>query len=112
MNNKGQTLVLFIALLPFILIIFVLVFDLSYISAEKSKLEGLADSSIKSLIIDGHSYDEVKSTILKNNSDIRVTYENETLCHYKKVPVIFGGVINKENYDIKTCKGIDKWKGE
>lgn len=107
MNNKGQTLVFFVALLPFIFILFVLVFDLSYISSEKAKIDGIANENIKALVVDKKPYEEVKRTILKNDKDINVSYENETLCLKKEVPVIFGGIIGKENYKIKVCKGID-----
>lgn len=107
MNNKGQTLVFFVALLPFIFILFVLVFDLSYISSEKAKIDGIATKNIKSLVIDKKPYEEVKKVILKNDKDLDVSYKDETLCLKKEVPVIFGGIIGKESYKIKVCKGID-----
>ena len=106
MNNKGQTLVLFIALLPFIFILLVLVFDLSYISIEKSKINGLTESS--SLSMKNSSYEEVEKIIKKNDKDIKVSFDNDILCLEKKSNVIFGSIIGKKNYNIKSCKRIDE----
>ena len=47
MNNKGQTLVFFVALFPVILIIFAFVFDSAYMIMEKNKLNDISKTSIK-----------------------------------------------------------------
>ena len=107
MNNKGQTLVLFIALLPFIFVLLVLVFDLSYISIEKNKIEGIAKSSINSLN-KNKSYEEVKKIIKENDKNIKTSFNNKTLCLEKKEDVIFGSIIGKENYNIKICKNLNE----
>ena len=50
MNNKGQTLVLFVVLIPLILMLFAFVFDSAYISRKDTELEGIATSSLKSVM--------------------------------------------------------------
>ena len=105
MNNKGQTLVLFVALLPFVFILFVFAFDLSFISSEKTKLDSIAKSSLKSIVINNKDENEVKSIILKNDKDIKVTYINSnSICLLKKTNPIFGNVIGYKTYKIKVCK--------
>ena len=104
MNNKGQTLVLFIALLPFIFILFAFVFDLSFLSSEKTKLDNIATSSLHSIIMESKEIDTVKSIVKKNDKDIKVdSFYNNKICLSKKVKPIFGSIIGYNIYNIKTC---------
>ena len=52
MNNRGQTLVMFILMLPLLLIVLCLVVDIGMLSLEKKKLENtLKDAIYYELII-------------------------------------------------------------
>ena len=103
MNNKGQTLVLFISLIPFIFILLVFVLDLSYVSSEKTKLDNIATSSLKSLI-KNKDINQVKNTINKNDTSIKIEKINKnSICLTKKVEPIFGNVIGYNKYNIKSC---------
>ena len=42
MNNKGQTLIFFVVILPILLCIFMLIIDLCTMNYEKNKLDNLA----------------------------------------------------------------------
>ena len=104
MNNKGQTLVLFVALLPFIFILFVFVFDLSYLSSQKTKLDSIATSSLNSIIMESKDIESVKKVINKNDKDIKIdNIDYKNICLSKKVKPIFGGIIGYDVFNIKTC---------
>ena len=104
MNNKGQTLVLFVALLPFIFILFVFVFDLAFLSSEKTKLDSIASNSLRSIVIENKDKDLVKDNIKKNDANIKVNKINSnSICLSKEIKPIFGGIIGYDIFNIKTC---------
>lgn len=104
MNNKGQTLVLFVALLPFIFILFVFAFDLAYISSQKTKLDSIASSSLKSIIVENKDLNKVKEIVNMNDKDIKIlSIDNDSICLKKSVKPIFGNVIGYKVYSIKSC---------
>ena len=104
MNNKGQTLVLFVALLPFIFILFVFVFDLAFLSSEKTKLDSVASSSLKNIVMENKSKDLVKDNIKKNDSNINIDeISNSSICLSKELKPIFGGIIGYDIFKVKTC---------
>ena len=104
MNNKGQTLVLFVALLPFIFILFVFVFDLAFLSSEKTKLDGVASSSLRSIMIEGKSKDLIKDNIKSNDANIIIDKIGDNrICLSKKIEPIFGGIIGYDMFNIQTC---------
>ena len=104
MNNKGQTLVLFIALLPFIFILFVFVFDLSYLASQKTKLDSIASSALNSIMIKGNDTQEVKDNIKKNDKEIKInSISNDSICLRKEIKPIFGGIIGYDIFKVKTC---------
>lgn len=111
LNNKGQTLVAFIILLPVLIMVFALIIDLGLLSIEKRKI----DNEIKSTItyglknIESDNLDlKLRKLILKNidninNEDIKIRIEN----NYIKISLsverksIFK-IIGKEKYDINS----------
>ena len=104
MNNKGQTLVLFVALLPFIFMLFVLIFDLAFLSSEKTKLDSIASSSLQSIVMQKKDIDLVKDNIKKNDSNIKINeINNNSICLSKKIKPIFGGILGYDIFNIKTC---------
>ncbi len=103
MNNKGQTLVLFVTLLPFIFILLVLVLDISFLSSEKTKLDNIATSSLKSAM-NYKDFNQIKLNIKKNDKDIKIEkLTQNNICLSKKANPIFGKVIGFNNYNIKSC---------
>lgn len=111
LNNKGQTLVAFIILLPVLIMVFALIIDLGLLSIEKRKI----DNEIKSTItyglknIESDNLDlKLRKLILKNidninNEDIKIRIEN----NYIKISLsverksIFK-IIGKEKNDINS----------
>ncbi len=105
MNNKGQTLALFIILIPLILIIFAFIIDTAIITHNKVKLESLTRTIIKTSIERNDKNDIIK---LYNDNDIK--YEKIDISfdeglHIKieiKVDSMMGKVIGKKHYIVKT----------
>ena len=104
MNNKGQTLVLFVALIPFIFILFVFSFDISKLYSEKTKLNNIAETSLKYTLIDKKDINTVRNNILKNDKEIKITnMTNNTICLGKKESPVFGRFLGKDTFNIKSC---------
>lgn len=104
MNNKGQTLVLFVALLPFVFILFVFVFDLAFIASQKTKLDSVANSALSNIIVKNKDIEKVKEIIVKNDNEIKITkIDLDSVCLKKSVSPVFGHVIGYDKYDIKSC---------
>ena len=83
MNNKGQTLVLFVILVPFVLAICAFAFDSAYILIKDNELESIAKSSVRSIMEDDADYDKVISVIKENDSNIEVININSDSIHLK-----------------------------
>lgn len=112
LNNKGQTLVMFIILLPILLMIFMSIIDLGLLGIEKRKVE----NEIKSTITYGLkniNHDNLDSKLKEllisniddiNNIDIKILDNYISISIEKKYKPVFN--IIKINYDIKvTYKG-------
>ena len=82
MNNRGQTLVMFILMLPLLLIVLCLVVDIGMLSLEKKKLE----NTLKDAIYYELNNQETDSNMIKN----RLT---NTLSKIKKVEITDNKVI-------------------
>ena len=103
MNNKGQTLVVFVVLLPVVLILFAYVFDTCYITMENKRLNDIASSSVKYLVVDNKSVSDVESIIYKNDLDIEVVSILDNNVHLKKdIEPIFGRIIGFNKYYLET----------
>ncbi len=103
MNNKGQSLVLFVIFIPLIIIMFVFVTDASRLYYEKNKLD-----NINSLIIENYfdkNDSEIERLIRKNDNDItniEIDRKNNTIKLTKNIDVIIMGVLNKNRYEINS----------
>ena len=108
MNNKGQTLVVFILLIPLLLILGAFIVDNSMIVYKNLELTHITKDIIKSNFTKKDlSEEEIKIIYEENNItiknidiskqdnslSIKVSYEIES---------IFGKLINIKNYDIST----------
>lgn len=104
MNNKGQSLVLFVIILPIIILLFVYLFDLANLTGEKIKLDNIAKQSITYLKEDKGIL-EVQNYIIKNDKEIKILNINDNEIHLEKeVPSIFGKNIGFKSYKIEIHK--------
>lgn len=103
MNNKGQTLVFFIAMLPVILILCAFIFDSALITYQNNKLNDIASLSIKYLVENKKSVSDVKNIINKNDSEIKIVNINNSNVHLKKtIDSIFGKIVGYNEYYLET----------
>ena len=90
MNNKGQTLISFIIVLPFLFLIFTYIFNKFYLTYEKRKLNIISeiaceyalnsktDNEIERLILEND--EKINSIYIKrDNTSITITLEKDTL---------------------------------
>ncbi len=87
-QNRGQVLVLFLLLLPFILIFMALIIDYGLLTLNKSKLNKTLDKTLENAVEYNLSEDEINNLINKNIDDISYidikTNEREVKIHIKK----------------------------
>lgn len=108
MNNKGQTLVIFVMLLPLFLCLLAYITDTSYLFYEKNKLDDVNKMVInyKMNHIEANK-EKVKNYIMKNGETIKIEKmdmndKSVTIKLSKKVKSIFGSIVGKNYYDITS----------
>ena len=108
MNKRGQTLIIFVMLIPIILTMAALVIDVGLLYYKKNEYVGIVEESIKeyfkdedilsakeTLTLNGVSLDDTEINI----SDNKITVTLDT-----KVDSIFGKVIRINEYEIKVSR--------
>ena len=123
MDNKGQTLVTFVLIIPIILIVFILVIDYGLISLEKRKLSSTISDSIK-YGVNNMDNSDIKSEIVflinKNikednieslNVDINdskvsvdITYKCNTIFNEFNNKIVLSYYGYKDNNEVKIIK--------
>lgn len=110
LNNKGQTLVLFVCIIPILLIIIGLVVDFGRVNTEKEKLDSinkLAIEYIKENDANTDSISKASDIIIKNDSTITNVKVEEvdsvvTIILDKEVDSVFGKIMNIFKYTIHS----------
>ena len=108
MNNKGQTLVIFVLLLPLFILLFACVIDASILFYEEHKL-----NNINQMVIEYKMYhieaneEKVEEYIKKNDQDVhieKITMDDEKVEIFlsKEVKSLFGQIIGLKHYDIQS----------
>ena len=123
MNNKGQSLVIFVILIPLIIISCALVIDTATMITEKNRLDSICKEAIDYVLLNDKSYDDVYRFIKKNDADIEIVKLEITdkiiISLKKESPGYFGSVIGFDNYEylvayegyLKKGKVVYKEKG-
>lgn len=86
MNNKGQTLVIFVLIIPIILIVFSIVIDLGFLSIQKRHLSNSIKDGIK------YGLRNIDNTNIKNEIE-ELLYQNIDKDDIKKIVIDI-----KDNY--------------
>ena len=111
LSNKGQAFVIFIIFIPMFIMIGILVVDISNSKYEKRRLDEVNKMTIKKSLsnINSASESEILDLFNKNNLEIdsyniSVDEENNVIkvTINKKIKGVFGKIINKDIYDIKS----------
>lgn len=112
MNNKGQSLVLFVIILPLIFILGVFVFDLSNVYSEKSKLDNIAYDALYYKITNHQTFTKARSFVYANDKTISIDeFTDESICLSKNTEPLLGYVLGYEKYTIKTCYESNVFEG-
>lgn len=107
LNQKGQSLVLFILVLPLLLMIGTLVIDIAYISNEKLKLDNI-NKLVISTYLDNSSLTKEELILLtkENDDEIENIYidieENICITLEKKVNSLLGGIFGYQSYEVSS----------
>ena len=104
MNNKGQSLILFVVILPLIFIFGVFVFDLSNVYTQKSRLDNLAYDALYNKYTYHKTINETSQFV--NLSDPKVKIDeltDDSICLSKDTEPIFGDVVGYKYYKVKSC---------
>lgn len=114
-NNKGQTLVIFVVFLPLLIIIMATVIDISLMYYEKNKLDNLNMMVIEYAVNNINDEDiENKISKLVEQNDKNIKYEikiennNITLILDKTTESTFGKIIGIDEYKIKSIYNGNK----
>lgn len=105
LNRKGQTLIMFVLLLPLILALVAFIVDFGLVITEKTHQIEVIKTAIK----DNKTLDneEIKKVIKKNKVDInniKIENNNEQIriVNETKIDSIFGAIIGLKEYRIKV----------
>ena len=110
LNNKGQTLVLFVMLLPIMLLVMVLVFDIGKSIVEKQKLDNIS-FMIVSYGIEHSKDDNIEDTLkelvtlnYKDATDVEVLVKDDyvSVNLSGKVKGVFGNLVGKSFFEVKS----------
>lgn len=103
MNNRGQTLVLFVVFIPLILAIFAFVFDSAYIVRKNVELESIANSSLKAIMVNNKDREDVIRVIKENDENIEVVSLDDDSIHLiNKINPIFGKIMGYDKYNLEV----------
>ena len=110
MNNKGQSLVTFIIILPILLIICGIVIEFSNIAYQKHHFTSVTKTIISSIIQTDKNIDiDKKNDIIKLYNDNNIQVDDITIIDNDGLTInaslrmdsLFGKIINKDYYEIK-----------
>lgn len=104
MNKHGQTLILFVILIPIILMLLAIIVDVGLVMGNKIKLEEVTKNAVQDAFDDEYKILEILKKNKVDTNNMKITRENEKLKIEIKQEVksIFGGIVGIKKYDIKV----------
>ena len=107
MNNKGQTLVVFILLIPLLMLIAAFAIDKGYVVYKNIEIKNVTKDIIrKEILKDSLSDSDIKAIYQKNdipttNLIIERGKDSITIKNSYQVDSIFGKIVQIKNYDVR-----------
>lgn len=105
MNNKGQTLIIFVILIPILILVAALVVDTGLMTFEKERYRGIIENGIEEYFDTGNVEETEKifslNDIPKEEYTIIVQESQIEVSLNTSIEAIFGKIINIEEYEIK-----------
>ncbi|MBR1748164.1 MAG: hypothetical protein IJ743_00035 [Bacilli bacterium] len=103
MNRKGQTLILFVILIPILILLLALVVDIGLVHTKRIEYRSIMEEGMRACLNqkDVESLKRVfeLNQILEN--EYQVSYENDVeVLINKKISSIFGSIIGIEDYEM------------
>ena len=101
MNNKGQSLVIFIIIIPVIFIVFSFLYDYAYIINSQNKYENVTRTILNSTLEEDKIVDLCKQNGYKVD-DFKYKKENDKVYiqNSYKIKSVFGNIVNLKNYTV------------
>ena len=101
MNNKGQSLVIFIIIIPVIFIVFSFLYDYAYIINSQNKYENVTRTILNSTLEEDKIVDLYKKNGYKVD-DFKYKKENDKVQvqNSYKIKSVFGNIVNLKNYTV------------
>lgn len=101
MNNKGQSLVIFIIIIPVIFIVFSFLYDYAYIINSQNKYENVTRTILNSTleedkIVDLYRQNGYKVDVFKYKKENDKVYIQNSY----KIKSVFGNIVNLKNYTV------------
>ena len=105
-NKKGQTLILFIILIPLILGVMAVVVDVGLLISKNSNLKETTKIVIKDSLNNNLNEEEIRELFIKNkivvdNLEIKLDNDKIEIKNKVKIDSIFGAIIGLKKYTIK-----------
>lgn len=100
LNNKGQSLVIFVIVLPILLLFISYVFDVITINYERNRLNNVAvqiKDNVNTL-----TDDEIVILVNKNDKEIDVDIKENEIKLSKKIKGVFNKITKQEYYNINS----------
>lgn len=100
LNNRGQSLVIFVIVLPILLLFISYVFDVITINYEKNRLNNIVvqvKDNINTL-----TDDEIVMLVNKNDKEINIDIKGNEIKLSKSIKGIFNKITNQEYYNINS----------
>ena len=105
MNKNGQTLIIFVILIPIFILISALVVDIGLMTYEKEKYRGIIENGIEEYLNTGNMEETEQifslNHIPKEEYTIKAQEGEIEVSFHTSVESIFGKIINVEEYEIK-----------
>ncbi len=107
LNKRGQTLVLFIILIPILLGLGALVVDMGVIMASKAHLREVTIMVIKENLDCSDTENKIKKLLVKNDisvDNLEIEFIDDKLNIKNEIEInsVFGSIVGIKNYQIKV----------
>lgn len=101
MNNKGQSLVIFIVIIPVIFIVFSFLSDYAYLVYSQNKYENISKDIIRSTLEE----DKIRDLYQKNGYEVnnfkyKIDNDKIYIQNSYEIKSIFGKIINLKYYNV------------
>ena len=105
LNKHGQSLVLFVVIIPFVILLLALVCDIGLITSKKVKLNAVTKDILKE-VMNKDNYEELIIKLYEENDidvdNLEITNNGKRIKNEIEVSSIFGQIIGLKKYQIKV----------